>query len=203
MTEQRKNKQRLGFLGPSQVNHHIPTHWGPPDSMVAPTWPLYCRAHTSPRIQPVEHRLYQDKVGVKQLSLTMRRRLFCQRKLHLVSTLSDKQHRIISVICAHPHADRRSSVNDWPNATHICQCGVSVPDGDKGKCCFPLMCQGADWNAAESSPSEAGKQVGGFFSPPWTVTLGGTLRSLANMYHFYICNNWHSVVHKGISIVFT
>uniref|UniRef100_H3D3M6 Inositol 1,4,5-trisphosphate receptor n=1 Tax=Tetraodon nigroviridis TaxID=99883 RepID=H3D3M6_TETNG len=26
MTEQRKNKQRLGFLGPSQVNHHIPTH---------------------------------------------------------------------------------------------------------------------------------------------------------------------------------
>ncbi|XP_075997943.1 inositol 1,4,5-trisphosphate-gated calcium channel ITPR2 [Genypterus blacodes] len=26
MTEQRKNKQRLGFLGPSQSNHHIPSH---------------------------------------------------------------------------------------------------------------------------------------------------------------------------------
>uniref|UniRef100_A0A669F8S1 Inositol 1,4,5-trisphosphate receptor n=1 Tax=Oreochromis niloticus TaxID=8128 RepID=A0A669F8S1_ORENI len=26
MTEQRKNKQRLGFLGPPQPNHHIPTH---------------------------------------------------------------------------------------------------------------------------------------------------------------------------------
>ncbi|XP_078139425.1 inositol 1,4,5-trisphosphate-gated calcium channel ITPR2 isoform X1 [Centroberyx gerrardi] len=26
MTEQRKNKQRLGFLGPSQANHHIPAH---------------------------------------------------------------------------------------------------------------------------------------------------------------------------------
>ncbi|XP_015259460.1 PREDICTED: inositol 1,4,5-trisphosphate receptor type 2 [Cyprinodon variegatus] len=26
MTEQRKNKQRLGFLGPPQLNHHIPTH---------------------------------------------------------------------------------------------------------------------------------------------------------------------------------
>ncbi|XP_034541174.1 inositol 1,4,5-trisphosphate receptor type 2 isoform X3 [Notolabrus celidotus] len=26
MTEQRKNKQRLGFLGPPQSNHHIPTH---------------------------------------------------------------------------------------------------------------------------------------------------------------------------------
>lgn len=29
MTEQRKNKQRLGFLGPSQINHQIPpAHWG-------------------------------------------------------------------------------------------------------------------------------------------------------------------------------
>lgn len=27
MTEQRKNKQRLGFLGPPQPNHHIPAHW--------------------------------------------------------------------------------------------------------------------------------------------------------------------------------
>ncbi|XP_041852186.1 inositol 1,4,5-trisphosphate receptor type 2 [Melanotaenia boesemani] len=26
MTEQRKNKQRLGFLGPTQSNHHIPSH---------------------------------------------------------------------------------------------------------------------------------------------------------------------------------
>ncbi|XP_056137973.1 inositol 1,4,5-trisphosphate receptor type 2 [Lampris incognitus] len=26
MTEQRKNKQRLGFLGPPQANHHIPAH---------------------------------------------------------------------------------------------------------------------------------------------------------------------------------
>uniref|UniRef100_A0A668ABN8 Inositol 1,4,5-trisphosphate receptor n=1 Tax=Myripristis murdjan TaxID=586833 RepID=A0A668ABN8_9TELE len=26
MTEQRKNKQRLGFLGPTQANHHIPAH---------------------------------------------------------------------------------------------------------------------------------------------------------------------------------
>uniref|UniRef100_A0A3Q3J9U7 Inositol 1,4,5-trisphosphate receptor n=1 Tax=Monopterus albus TaxID=43700 RepID=A0A3Q3J9U7_MONAL len=26
MTEQRKNKQRLGFLGPPQTNHHIPSH---------------------------------------------------------------------------------------------------------------------------------------------------------------------------------
>ncbi|XP_034032686.1 inositol 1,4,5-trisphosphate receptor type 2 isoform X2 [Thalassophryne amazonica] len=26
MTEQRKNKQRLGFLGPPQANHHIPSH---------------------------------------------------------------------------------------------------------------------------------------------------------------------------------
>ncbi|XP_028304316.1 inositol 1,4,5-trisphosphate receptor type 2 isoform X2 [Gouania willdenowi] len=26
MTEQRKNKQRLGFLGPPQINHHISTH---------------------------------------------------------------------------------------------------------------------------------------------------------------------------------
>lgn len=28
MTEQRKNKQRMGFLGPTQVNHHVPpAHW--------------------------------------------------------------------------------------------------------------------------------------------------------------------------------
>ncbi|XP_065813480.1 inositol 1,4,5-trisphosphate receptor type 2-like [Labrus bergylta] len=26
MTEQRKNKQRLGFLGPPQPNHHVPSH---------------------------------------------------------------------------------------------------------------------------------------------------------------------------------
>lgn len=33
MTEQRKNKQRLGFLGsnPTHVNHHLPSHWASTD----------------------------------------------------------------------------------------------------------------------------------------------------------------------------
>lgn len=184
MTEQRKNKQRLGFLGPPQVNHHIPTHWGAPDSIVAPPWPLNCRVHTSTWTPACNTMCTKIRSDWNDHAFTVRRRLSRQRKLHLVSTLSDKQRCIISVICAHPHTDRLRSVNDWPNTAHICQCGVSVPDGDKGKCCFPLMCQGADRNAVESSASEGGKQVGGFFSPPWTVTLGRTLRSLTNIYIF-------------------
>lgn len=67
MTEQRKNKQRLGFLGPPQVNHHIPTHWEAPDSMVATPGPLNCRAHASPRIPACKTMCTQ--IGLKKSCL--------------------------------------------------------------------------------------------------------------------------------------
>lgn len=41
MTEQRKNKQRIGFLGPSQMNHQIPhPHW---ELLIVP---LHTHSHT-------------------------------------------------------------------------------------------------------------------------------------------------------------
>lgn len=55
MTEQRKNKQRLGFLGPPQSNHHIPTHWGVWGSnktvMDHPTVHLHTHSHTNSNLK--------------------------------------------------------------------------------------------------------------------------------------------------------
>lgn len=48
MTEQRKNKQRLGFLGPPQPNHHhhVPSHWGLAAQSLQDCWRAHTHTHT-------------------------------------------------------------------------------------------------------------------------------------------------------------
>lgn len=89
MTEQRKNKQRLGFLGPPQVNHHVPTHWGAPDSAVAPPWPLSGRlTHTPSQTRSLWNNTCTEIRSEWNDRAFNKRRWLCHHwKLHLVSTL--------------------------------------------------------------------------------------------------------------------
>lgn len=138
MTEQRKNKQRLGFLGPPQPNHHIPAHWGAWASIRTQWW--------ATRLQEKPDRNADTHTNS---SLKNNICILCMPTITEVKRASKCWHIIFDIVpylwhnhclmgdklCPFSRSEHfftaclyTPSVNDWPCTAHICQCSVSVPD---------------------------------------------------------------------------
>lgn len=150
MTEQRKNKQRLGFLGPPQPNHHIPAHWQAKRSNRTEWHATRPCARSRKQIEMQTHTHTQTPAWRTIHVLRVHSQLLmseCERpasdivpfqwhnrclmgyKLCLMCSLGPEEHRL-----THPRTEELVSVNDQPGVAHICQCSVSVPNRDWGKC---------------------------------------------------------------------
>lgn len=139
MTEQRKNKQRLGFLGPPQPNHHIPTHW----ALLLAHYKARekCRHMNCSLENNTCTQMYTYNYWCQNLQGTSK--CWCLI-LDIVPFLWHKVTQTrpyletVCLLCPLSHkgpcVQKNWSVNDWPGTAHTFQCSDSVPDRSWGKC---------------------------------------------------------------------
>lgn len=85
-------------------------------------------SHTLTNSQPLEQHVYWNKVRVKRPCLQQETLAVSPLETAPCINANVMSGIALSLSSVHTLVQTNSSVNDWPNTAHICQCGVSVPD---------------------------------------------------------------------------